>query len=64
MKAVELRAKSVAELNEEVLNLKRAQFNERMNASSGEKTNTAQTRAMRRQIARLKTVITEKQKGE
>jgi large subunit ribosomal protein L29 len=64
MKAVDLRAKTVEELKEEVINLKRAQFNERMNANSGEVTNTAATKQTRRTIARLKTVITEKQKGE
>jgi large subunit ribosomal protein L29 len=64
MKAADLRAKTVQELKDEVIALRKAQFNLRMQAASGQTNNAAQVNAVRKDIARVKTVLTEKQKGE
>ncbi|OUD15611.1 50S ribosomal protein L29 [Thioflexithrix psekupsensis] len=63
MKASELREKSVAELNEELLALGREQFNLRMQKASQRLTNPARIRAARRDVARIKTVLHEKKKA-
>jgi len=60
MKANELKAKSVEELNAELLGLLREQFNLRMQASMGQLAQTHMLRKVRRNIARVKTVLTEK----
>jgi large subunit ribosomal protein L29 len=60
MKATELKDKSVEELNEELLNLLREQFNLRMQHSTGQLEKTDQLRNVRRDIARVKTILTEK----
>jgi large subunit ribosomal protein L29 len=60
MKATELNSKSVEELNEELLNLLREQFNLRMQHSTGQLEKTDQLRKVRRDIARVKTILTEK----
>jgi len=60
MKASELKAKSVEELNAELLSLLREQFNYRMQASTGQLAQTHVLRTVRRNIARVKTIITEK----
>ncbi|TKI03267.1 50S ribosomal protein L29 [Martelella alba] len=60
MKAQELREKSVEELNAELLNLLREQFNLRMQASSGQLQQTHLLLQVRRNVARVKTVLTEK----
>jgi len=60
MKASELKAKSVEELQQEVLALSRAQFGLRMQRATQQLTNTSQLRKVRRDIARTKTVLTEK----
>jgi len=60
MKATELNSKSVEELNEELLNLLREQFNLRMQHSTGQLEKTDQLRKVRRNIARVKTILTEK----
>ena len=60
MKATELKDKSVEELNEELLNLLREQFNLRMQHSSGQLEKTDQLRKVRRNIARVKIIMTEK----
>lgn len=60
MKASELKAKSIEELNAELLALLREQFNYRMQASTGQLAQTHLLRIVRRNIARVKTVITEK----
>lgn len=60
MKASELRAKSVAELNQELLGLRREQFNLRMQRGAGQLTNPMRFSAVRKDIARIKTVLTEK----
>ena len=60
MKAQDLREKSVEELNAELLGLLREQFNLRMQASTGQLQQTHTLKAVRRDIARVKTVLTEK----
>ena len=60
MKASELREKSVEELNAELLGLLREQFNLRMQPATGQLTQTNQLKLVRRNIARVKTIITSK----
>ncbi len=60
MKANELKEKSIEELNVELLELLREQFNYRMQASTGQMAQTHLLRTVRRNIARVKTIITEK----
>jgi large subunit ribosomal protein L29 len=60
MKAAVLREKSVSELRDELLALRKAQFSVRMQQATQQLTNTAQVRALRRDIARVKTVLAEK----
>ena len=59
MNASELRGKSVDELNEELLALRREQFNLRMQKATGELAQNHDHRRVRRDIARVKTVLNE-----
>lgn len=61
MKAVDLREKSVEELKAELVNLAKEQFNLRMQISTGQGNNTAQLNNVKKDIARVKTVLREKQ---
>lgn len=56
-KAQELRGKTADELKDELLNLKKEQFNLRFQRASGQLENTARVRDVRRGIARIKTVL-------
>jgi large subunit ribosomal protein L29 len=60
MKASELRAKSADELKQELNSLLRAQFNLRMQKATQQLTNTSQIRKVRRDIARVRTLIGQK----
>lgn len=60
MNTAELKDKSVEELNAELLNLLREQFNLRMQHSTGQLEKTDQLKKVRRNIARVKTIMTEK----
>jgi len=60
MKASELRTKSVADLHNELLALSKAQFGMRMQLATQQMTNTSELQKTRRDIARVKTVLTEK----
>jgi large subunit ribosomal protein L29 len=60
MNAVELREKSADELNQELLGLLKDQFNLRMQKSSGQLTQNHLVNSVRRDIARIKTVLNEK----
>jgi large subunit ribosomal protein L29 len=60
MKASELKAKSTAELQQELLDLNRAQFSLRMQLATQQLSNTSQLGKTRRDIARVKTVLREK----
>ena len=59
MKLSELRNKSKEELESELLNLKKEAFNLRFQASSGQLENTSRIRYVRRNIARIKTLLIE-----
>jgi large subunit ribosomal protein L29 len=63
MKAVELRAKSVDELNNELLDLRRAQFSMRMQLATQQFNKVDQIRKVRRDVARVRTVLAEKLKS-
>ncbi|MQP63984.1 50S ribosomal protein L29 [Niveispirillum sp. SYP-B3756] len=56
-KATDLRAKSADELNDQLLSLKKEQFNLRFQKASGQLENTARVREVRRDIARIKTIL-------
>ncbi len=58
--ASELRAMSGEELNEELLGLREEQFKLRMQRSTGQLANPARFNALRKDIAKIKTVLTEK----
>jgi large subunit ribosomal protein L29 len=60
MKTSDLRAKTVAELDQELLGLLREQFNLRMQRGSEQLSRTHLLRDVRRSIARVKTLLTEK----
>ena len=60
MNATELKAKSVDELNEELISLLKEQFNLRMQHTTGQLEKTDQLKKVRRSIARVKTILTEK----
>ena len=60
MKAQELREKSVEELNSELLAQLQEQFKLRMQASTGQLQQTHLVKQVRRDIARIKTVLAEK----
>jgi large subunit ribosomal protein L29 len=57
MKASELRKKTAVELKEEILNLRREQFNLRMQRASGQMARPDQFSKVRKDIARVKTVL-------
>ena len=63
MKTSELRAQDVAALEKEVADLLRAHFGLRMQKATQALTNHSTMRKTRRDIARVKTILTEKKKG-
>jgi large subunit ribosomal protein L29 len=63
MNAPELRDKTPEELNEELLRLRKEQFHLRMQKASGQLGQTHLLTQARHDIARVKTVIQEKQDG-
>ena len=60
MKAEDLRGMTLDQLEDEVLKLKKEQFNLRFQRASGQLENTARVREVRRDIARVMTVAREK----
>ena len=60
MKASELKEKTVEQLQEELLNLRREQFNLRMQAATGQLNQTHMMKQVRRNISRVKTILNEK----
>jgi large subunit ribosomal protein L29 len=60
MKVSELRAKTVDELNQELLDLLKAQFGLRMQLVTQQLSNNSQIGKVRRQIARVRTLLREK----
>jgi len=61
MKATELRGKDQDALKKELNELLKAQFGLRMQIATQQLTNTAQLKKVRRDIARVKTVMTQKE---
>jgi len=59
MKASELREKSVEELTASLLELSKEQFNLRMQKGTGQLAKSSQIKQVRRDIARINTVISE-----
>jgi large subunit ribosomal protein L29 len=57
MKAADLRAKTKDELSDQLLQLKKEQFNLRFQRATGQLENTARVREVRRDIARIKTLL-------
>ena len=57
MKASEVRAKPGDELREQLLQLKKEQFNLRFQKATGQLENTSRVREVRRDIARIKTIL-------
>ncbi len=62
MKASALRAKSAADLNKELNELLKAQFSLRMQLATQQLNNTSEIKKVRRDIARVRTLIGEKAK--
>ena len=60
MKASELRSKSPAELKQELNELLKAQFGLRMQIATQQLTNNSQIKKVRRDIARVRTLLNEK----
>ncbi len=63
MKAIDVRARTADELSELLVDLQKAAFNLRFQRASGQLENTAEIRQVRRDIARIKTVLGEKNRA-
>lgn len=63
MNATDLRAKSGEELNEDLISLRREQFNVRMQQATGESTKPHEHSRIRKNIARIKTVMAEQKRA-
>ena len=60
MKASDVRAMTGDQLKDELVKLKKEQFNLRFQKATGQLENTARMRAVRRDVARIKTVLNKK----
>ncbi|MFN3608231.1 MAG: 50S ribosomal protein L29 [Hyphomonas sp.] len=60
MKAADVRSKSVDQLSDELVKLKKEQFNLRFQAATGQLEKTGRVTEVRRDIARIKTILREK----
>jgi large subunit ribosomal protein L29 len=63
MKVADVRAMTLDQLDDEVLKLKKEQFNLRFQRATGQLENTARVRIIRRDIARMKTIAAQKRVG-
>ena len=63
VKAEDIRAKTVDELNDQLNDLSKEAFNLRFQAASGQLENTARVRQVRRNLAQIKTILNEKERG-
>src|SRR5438445_10573405 len=63
MKAADVRAMTLDQLDDEVLKLKKEQFNLRFQRATGQLENTSRVRVIRRDIARMKTIAAHKRAG-
>ena len=64
MKAGDARAMSPDQLSDELMKLKKEQFNLRFQRATGQLENTGRVREVRRDIARIKTVAAQKRAAE
>ena len=64
MKASDARAMTVDQLDDEVLKLKKEQFNLRFQRATGQLENTSRVREVRRDIARMMTIARQKREGD
>ncbi|MDP7101322.1 MAG: 50S ribosomal protein L29 [Rhodospirillales bacterium] len=62
MKAEDVRVKTIDELNDQLNDLSKEAFNLRFQAASGQLENTARVREVRRDLARVKTILNEKKR--
>jgi large subunit ribosomal protein L29 len=60
MKAADIKVMTLDQIDDEVLKLKKEQFNLRFQRATGQLENTARVREVRRDIARLKTIAQQK----
>ncbi|PKU21858.1 50S ribosomal protein L29 [Telmatospirillum siberiense] len=60
VKAADLKTKTADQLSEQLVELKKEQFNLRFQRASGQLENTARVRQVRREIATIKTILGEK----
>lgn len=60
MKAADVRVMTVDQIDDEVLKLKKEQFNLRFQRATGQLENTSRVREVRRDIARLQTIMRQK----
>ncbi|MFT5775694.1 50S ribosomal protein L29 [Hyphomonas sp.] len=60
MKASDVRTKSADQLKDELIKLKKEQFNLRFQSATGQLEKTARAKEVRRDIARVKTILREK----
>lgn len=63
-KASDFRSKSPDQLKEELLQLKKEQFNLRFQVATGQLEKTARIRTVRRDIARVKTILREQARAD
>jgi large subunit ribosomal protein L29 len=63
MKTPDIRSMTTDQIDDEVLKLKKEQFNLRFQRATGQLENTARVREVRRDIARLKTIAQQKRAG-
>ena len=63
MKAADARAMTIDQIDDEVLKLKKEQFNLRFQRATGQLENTSRVRVIRRDVARLKTIAAQKRVG-
>ena len=63
-KIADLRAQTPDQLSDELLKLKKEQFNLRFQRATGQLENTGRVRTVRRDIARIKTIATQKRATE
>ena len=64
MKAGDARAMTPDQLSDELMKLKKEQFNLRFQRATGQLENTSRVRLVRRDIARIKTVAAQKRRAE
>jgi large subunit ribosomal protein L29 len=63
MKSADVRAMTLDQLDDEVVKLKKEQFNLRFQRATGQLENTSRVRVIRRDIARMKTIAAQKRAG-